>query len=438
VRRVGTSCQLVPVAPPTNRALHAEVAATTGYDQGMPFVLMVIASYLVGAIPFGYLTARLRGVDILRQGSGNIGATNVGRVLGKRFGITVFFLDFLKGAVPAAVASSLGRMLDTGPTKEWWGVAAGLAAFLGHIFPVYLGFRGGKGVATGAGVVAVLLPGPACAALLTWLTFLCAFRYVSLASIAAVLALCAVHLLISSAPFSGEERILTLFCFVAAVLVIVRHRTNIGRLLRGSENQVKGSTAMMQLGKIIHVLALGLWFGSAAFFTLIAAPAIFFDGYGALAKSGAERPAWFPSNFDTDMANQLAGFAVAPIFPRFFLLQGICGFLAIVPALSWAVAERTQRVHRLRFILLALALFGVLCGWPLAQKVSHLRALRYGADTALAAAARADFATWHTYSLALTMVTLAIVTVAMSLAAYLPAWASFKPAAADASTNAPS
>ncbi|HEV3118872.1 MAG TPA: glycerol-3-phosphate 1-O-acyltransferase PlsY [Gemmataceae bacterium] len=404
----------------------------------MLFVLVVVASYLVGAIPFGYLVARARGVDILHQGSGNIGATNVGRVLGKRFGIVVFFLDFLKGAVPAAAALWLAAPVDTGPAREWWGVAAGLAAFGGHIFPVYLNFRGGKGVATGAGVVAVLLPGPACVAVLVWLAFLCAFRYVSLASIAAVLALCAMHLLTSAAPFAGAERILTLFCFLAALLVILRHRTNLVRLLRGSENQVKGSTAMTQLGKIIHVLALGLWFGGAAFFTLVAAPAIFFDGYGALAKSAEGRPAWFPSTFDTDMANQLAGFAVAPIFPRFFLLQGICGLLAIVPALAWARAEPALRVHRVRFILLALALVAVLCGWPLAQKVTHLRALRYAADSALAAAAKADFATWHGYSLTLSLVTLALVTVAMALAAYMPGCSVVKPAAADSSANVPS
>jgi acyl phosphate:glycerol-3-phosphate acyltransferase len=404
----------------------------------MFFVLVVVASYLIGAIPFGYLVARARGVDILHQGSGNIGATNVGRVLGKRFGIVVFFLDFLKGAVPAAAALWLAATVDTGPAREWWGVAAGLAAFVGHIFPVYLNFRGGKGVATGAGVVAVLLPGPACVAVLVWLTFLCAFRYVSLASIAAVLTLCAVHLLTSPAPFAGTERILTWFCFLAAVLVILRHRTNFVRLLRGSENQVKESTAMTQLGKIIHVLALGLWFGSAAFFTLIAAPAIFFDGYGALAKSAEGRPAWFPSTFDADMANQLAGFAVAPIFPRFFLLQGICGLLAIVPALAWTRAEPALRVHRVRFALLALALAGVVCGWPLAQKVSHLRALRYGADSALAAAAKADFATWHGYSLTLSLVTLALVTVVMAMAAYMPGCSAVKPGAADSSANVPS
>src|SRR5262245_54563182 len=134
----------------------------------MPYsvLLGILLSYLVGAIPFGYLIARSRGVDIFHAGSGNIGATNVGRVLGRRFGILVFVLDFLKGAVPVALMS-------------WWqgsrdgaAVAAGLAAFVGHMFPIYLGFRGGKGVATGTGVVAVLLPGPAVGAVLVWVTVL--------------------------------------------------------------------------------------------------------------------------------------------------------------------------------------------------------------------------------------------------------------------------
>src|SRR5690242_17213462 len=123
----------------------------------------VLLSYLVGAIPFGYAVARGRGVDILRQGSGNIGATNVGRVLGWPFGILVFLLDFAKGALPVVAATALiARDADLAAALGTDGlpVLAGLAAFLGHLFPVYLGFRGGKGVATAAGVVAILLPGP--------------------------------------------------------------------------------------------------------------------------------------------------------------------------------------------------------------------------------------------------------------------------------------
>src|SRR5262245_21234928 len=148
-----------------------------------------LLAYLVGAIPFGYLVGRWRGVDIFSQGSGNIGATNVGRVLGRRFGVLVFVLDFAKGALPAATAawlvkspvSQVGHLLPPGTLP----VVVGLAAFLGHLFPIYIHFRGGKGVATGAGVVAVLLPGPALGAVLVWLALICATRYASLASMLA-------------------------------------------------------------------------------------------------------------------------------------------------------------------------------------------------------------------------------------------------------------
>src|SRR5947209_1029630 len=110
---------------------------------------VVLAAYLIGAIPFGFLVARARGVDILSQGSGNIGATNVGRVLGRRFGILVFLLDFLKGAVPTFAAGILAlRHAEELPpwlARDGLAVLAGLAAFVGHMFPVYLNFNGGKG-----------------------------------------------------------------------------------------------------------------------------------------------------------------------------------------------------------------------------------------------------------------------------------------------------
>src|SRR5437870_3812335 len=124
--------------------------------------LALLAAYLVGAIPFGYLIARARGVDIFHAGSGNIGATNVGRVLGRRFGLVVFALDFAKGAVPVALSGLLpAEAHDALGLPNALRVGVALCSLLGHLFPVYLGFRGGKGVATGAGTVAVLVPGPA-------------------------------------------------------------------------------------------------------------------------------------------------------------------------------------------------------------------------------------------------------------------------------------
>src|SRR5262249_25677299 len=156
--------------------------------------LTALLSYLAGAVPFGYLVGRWRGVDIFARGSGNIGATNVGRVLGRRFGVLVLVLDALKGALPTLAAAALHRALRPALPPAPLPIVAGVSAFLGHLFPVYIRFRGGKGVATGAGVVAVLLPLETLAALLTWLVVVCASRYVSLASLAAAWVLCVLRL----------------------------------------------------------------------------------------------------------------------------------------------------------------------------------------------------------------------------------------------------
>ena len=166
--------------------------------------LTAVLSYLLGAIPFGYLIARWRGVDILKHGSGNIGATNVGRVLGRPFGILVFLLDFTKGALPALCARWWAATHSLDLPAESLPVAGAVSAFLGHLYPVYLRFRGGKGVATAAGAVMVLLPGPASAALLIWLAVVVASRTVSLASLAAAAGLCLVRLAATTQPW-GEE-----------------------------------------------------------------------------------------------------------------------------------------------------------------------------------------------------------------------------------------
>jgi acyl-phosphate glycerol 3-phosphate acyltransferase len=389
-------------------------------SSGVWLVGTLLAAYLIGAIPFGYLIARGRGVDILRQGSGNIGATNVGRILGWRFGILVFLLDFAKGALPVTVATWSAGALASGLPNDSLPVAAGLAAFLGHLFPIYLRFRGGKGVATGAGVVAVLLPIPAIGAIFTWVAILCLTRYVSLASLAAVSVLCALRLAFIAEPFARDQCTLTVFCFVAAGLVFLRHRANIQRLLQGTENRVKDGPVMLALSKTLHVLALGLWFGSCVFFSLVAAPVIFQTFASLTEKAPDIRPAWLPAAFTKENASQLAGLAVGPIFPWYFLLEGVCGLLAAVTALTWLRAEPHSLVHRLRFYLLAAALVSVVVGWPIANQVSVLRAARYSPDPMLAEAARADFTTWHFYSLGLNLLTVVLVTIAMALAAWLP------------------
>ena len=150
--------------------------------------LVWFAAYLIGAIPFGYLVGRAKGVNLFTAGSGNIGATNVGRVLGRKFGIFVFVLDFLKGAIPTLLASPVAKLLhpDGGEPfgiPQLATVGAAAISFLGHLFPIYLGFRGGKGVATGAGAVLVVAPIPTLFAVLAWITLALASRMVSLASL---------------------------------------------------------------------------------------------------------------------------------------------------------------------------------------------------------------------------------------------------------------
>jgi len=203
---------------------------------------VLISAYLLGSIPFGYAIARSRGVNILQQGSGNIGATNVGRVLGKKWGILVFLLDFAKGALPVLLA----KQLRFAEVEEFlWPntlpVLAGIATFLGHLFPVYLGFRGGKGVATGAGVIAILVPPWTLAALASWGLTLWWSRYVSLASLVAAVVLLTLQLTATPQPWSPENRVISLFCLVATLLVFLRHGSNIQRLLRGTENRLGSS-----------------------------------------------------------------------------------------------------------------------------------------------------------------------------------------------------
>jgi acyl phosphate:glycerol-3-phosphate acyltransferase len=399
----------------------------------------LLAAYLVGAIPFGYLVARARGVDIFAHGSGNIGATNVGRVLGRPLGILVFVLDCLKGAGPVAAALAVKSTLsDPYWTAGWLEVAAGLAAFLGHLFPVYLGFRGGKGVATGTGVVLVLMPIPTLAAAIAWLLVVGASRYVSLASLVAAGVLCLGQLAVSRNDVSDPR---TAFCLLAVVLVVIKHRANVNRLWQGTENRIKESTAMAQLQRSLHVLALGLWFGMAITFSFVVALNLF-NTFESLGQQ-PERPAWFPLpaefaksdeviNGPKEQGARVGGAAVGPIFPWYFAIQGICGLIALATALAWS---RLGRVHRVRNWLLFVALAGVLIGWPVERKVSELRVPRNEAtDAYLRAApseaeaartamveARAAFGRWHTYSLLLNMATTLAVTAALALAGHLPA-----------------
>lgn len=395
-------------------------------------VVILVASYLFGAVPFGYLIARAKGVDLFKVGSGNIGATNVGRVLGKKFGIAAFVLDFLKGAIPVAVAVPVAKALDpTAPDalghESALRVLAGLLAFLGHLYPVYLKFKGGKGVATGAGVMAVLVPVPFVVALLAWIAITVSTRYVSAGSIAAAVALVVARLLETRTPFAFPEWIVTAFCLVGATLVVVKHRANLKRLFAGTENKVGDGSMRQTLLRGLHLCAVGLWCGSAVFFNFIAAVPIFDSFKDVVKNQPSDRTAFvriLPDDApDTDkaaLASGLAGSAVGPLFPRLFLLSALCAVVAVPTAYGFRKVEKS-RVHDVRFMLCCLAAALVAAGWPLSDWVSRLRVERFHPDADVAAAAKAAFGVWHLVSLASSAVTTMVVTVVLMLGAKLPA-----------------
>ena len=199
--------------------------------------LLPVVAYFYGAVPYGFLMARLiKGVDIREVGSGNIGATNAARVLGWKFFPVVFLLDLSKGLLPTLAATLLvgkGSPYDPHPLA----VAAAAAAIAGHVFPVYLGFRGGKAVAAGAGAFIILAPEALLVAFVVWAIVFALWRYVSLASICAAAALGTSLWLLPGEPLgSGAYR--TVFGAAAAVLIIMLHRANIRRLLAGAEHKI--------------------------------------------------------------------------------------------------------------------------------------------------------------------------------------------------------
>lgn len=200
----------------------------------------LVVGYLVGSIPFGFLVARaVRGIDIRQHGSGNIGATNVGRVLGGYWFFPVFFLDFAKGAmIVALVVFDLVHFPTSVFSQTDAAALAGLAVMIGHAWPVYLGFRGGKGVATGAGVMTPLAFWPLLGGLGVWAIVLAQTRYMSLASVLGGWALACTQWAICPAPFGADHRAATWLCLIGAVLVTVRHRGNLVRVLNGTEPKV--------------------------------------------------------------------------------------------------------------------------------------------------------------------------------------------------------
>lgn len=192
-----------------------------------------VLAYLLGAIPFGLLIARANGVDIRAVGSGNIGATNVFRALGKGWGILAFTCDALKGFIPASVFPLLAKTLWAFDGGAVLPLGCACLAIVGHNWPVYLRFKGGKGVATSVGALVGLAPAAAGVGLLTWALVFVATRYVSVASIAgAIMAAGACWFFYAQAGILLPI-VLTTLC----ALIIWRHKSNIQRLLHGAENR---------------------------------------------------------------------------------------------------------------------------------------------------------------------------------------------------------
>lgn len=219
----------------------------------LPLLVAVVLGYFLGSLPFGYLVARSRGVNIFEVGSRNPGATNVRRVLGSGPGNLVFALDALKGAVAAAWAVlSFTGITVTMDAEEWsflssirvsgaqWtqlGVAGLIGALLGHSFSCFTRFRGGKGVATSVGGLVILMPVAAVIATLTWVVVFYSSRYVSLASIVAALAL------VVAAALLRLPMLLLGLAAAVALFVVFRHLANIKRLLNGTENKFVRKTS---------------------------------------------------------------------------------------------------------------------------------------------------------------------------------------------------
>lgn len=196
----------------------------------MQIFIAFLGAFLLGSIPTGYLVARARGVDIRRHGSGNIGATNVFRTLGKPLGIFVFAADALKGFAAVWLAARFGGGSD------WTPIVAAVAVIAGHNYTPWLGGKGGKGIATSAGVLLALMPWAVLAITVVWIVVFKTSRYVSLASICASASLPVAVGLLWFGGGGGSGPLLG-FALVISALAIWRHRTNIERLREGTEHR---------------------------------------------------------------------------------------------------------------------------------------------------------------------------------------------------------
>ena len=212
------------------------------------YAAMPLASYLVGSTPFAAMIARFKGINLRARGSGNLGATNVARVIGPKWGVLCFVLDVLKGFAPAFVAGWMltgwSDELPSAARQASW-ICVGMAAVVGHCLSIWLRFRGGKGVATGLGVVLGVWPHFTAAGLVAfaiWIALTIRTRYISLASMigAVLFAPLVVGWLAWQHGWLAVETLWPLVCFAVAigVMIVIRHRSNIVRLLAGTESKI--------------------------------------------------------------------------------------------------------------------------------------------------------------------------------------------------------
>jgi glycerol-3-phosphate acyltransferase PlsY len=200
-------------------------------------LVVILVAYLFGSVPCGYIAGRIKGVDVREHGSGNIGATNVLRVLGKPWGFAVFFADALKGFLAVRTALLLvAKTAGAAEYAEFYAILAAAACVAGHSFPVWLRFKGGKGVATSAGALFGVVPIASITIFLVWLVVFLTTRYVSLASIVAALTLPIVVGVLVHLKFT-QGIVLLYFSMAMTALVVWRHRSNISRLLNGTEQR---------------------------------------------------------------------------------------------------------------------------------------------------------------------------------------------------------
>ena len=204
------------------------------------FLVVAVVSYLIGSVPSGYIAGRIAGVDVRTIGSGNIGATNVTRSLGKKYGYPVFAADFGKGLLSVFLATRIARQAGASGSVAMFEIVAAICCVLGNAFPIWLGFRGGKGVAVSAGLLFGLMPLAGLIAILIWIATFYLSRYVSLASIVAALSLpVAVLALLHFGQMTEWPFLYVSICLTA--FIVLRHRSNISRLIHGTEQSFRKS-----------------------------------------------------------------------------------------------------------------------------------------------------------------------------------------------------